>query len=275
MNRKIKIFSGYIILIFGAFTMLIPFLWMILTSFMHNNEIFTYPPTLIPHHTTFLNYQNVSKSIPISRYFINSTFIAVMTTVGQVIFSAMAAYAFARLKFKHREPLFLVFLATMMIPPQVNIVPLFFIMREFHWIDTFYALIIPGLFGGFGIFLMRQWFKTLPAELEDAAKIDGCNPFMTFWKVALPLALPAVATLGIFTFISSWNSFMWPLIVTNSESMRTLPVGLAVFKGSFRETTEWGQLMACAVISVLPVVVVFLLGQKYFIKGILMGGVKE
>jgi len=275
MNKKIEIFFGYTILIFGAFTMLMPFLWMLLTSFMHNSEIFSYPPTLIPDHITFSNYHNVAKSIPITKYFINSSFIAIMTTIGQVIFSAMAAYAFARLKFKYREPLFLVFLATMMIPPQVNIVPLFFIMREFHWIDTFYALIIPGLFGGFGIFLMRQWFKTLPAELEDAAKIDGCNPFMTFWKVALPLALPAVATLAIFTFISSWNSFMWPLIVTNSESMRTLPVGLAVFKGSFRETTEWGQLMACAVISVLPVIGVFLLGQKYFIKGILMGGVKE
>jgi len=187
----------------------------------------------------------------------------------------MAAYAFARLKFKGREFLFFIFLATMMIPPQLNIIPLFFIMREFHWIDSYFALIVPGLFGGFGIFLLRQWFKGMPSELEDAAKIDGCNPVQTYLKIALPLALPAIATLAIFSFITSWNSFMWPLIVTNSEGMRTLPVGIAAFKGSFRETTQWGQLMACAVISVLPVIGVFLLGQKYFIRGIMLGGVKE
>ena len=216
-----------------------------------------------------------AETIPVIKYFFNSAFVAIITTIGQVIISSMAAYAFARLNFKYREPLFLVLLATMMVPPQVNIIPLFFIMRELHWIDTYQALIVPGLFGGFGVFLLRQWFKTLPAELEDAAKIDGCNPFQTYLKIALPLALPAVATLGIFTFITTWNSFMWPLIVTNSDYMRTLPVGLAIFKGSFRETTEWGQLMACAVISVIPVIGVFLLGQKYFIKGIMMGGVKE
>jgi len=221
------------------------------------------------------NYPEVAKAIPVVTYFFNSTIVAVITTVGQLVIASMAGYAFARIEFKHREPLFLVFLATTMVPPQVNIVPLFFIMRELHWIDTYPALIIPGLFGGFGIFLMRQWFKTLPAGLEEAAKIDGCNPFQTYLKVALPVALPALATLGIFTFILTWNSFMWPLIITNSDSMRTLPVGLAIFKGSFRETTEWGQLMACAVISVIPVIGVFLLGQKYFIKGIMLGGMKE
>ena len=267
--------TAYIILTLGAVSMLVPFFWMLATSFMTTGQIFSYPPVLIPHPFYSENYSNVAKAIPVINYFFNSAFVAIITTIGQVIISSMAAYAFARLNFKHREPLFLVLLATMMVPPQVNIIPLFFIMREFHWIDTYQALIIPGLFGGFGVFLLRQWFKTLPAELEDAAKIDGCNPFQTYLKIALPLALPAVATLGIFTFITTWNSFMWPLIVTNSDYMRTLPVGLAIFKGSFRETTEWGQLMACAVISVIPVIGVFLLGQKYFIKGIMMGGVKE
>lgn len=273
--KRIKTIFAYFILSIGALSMLIPFVWMILTSLMTQQQIFSYPPVIIPDSITVNNYINASKSVPLIVYFLNSLFIATLTTIGQVIISSMAAYAFARLNFKGRDILFFIFLATMMIPPQVNIIPLFFIMREFHWIDTYQALIIPGLFGGFGIFLLRQWFKTLPSSLEEAAKIDGCNPFQTYYKIAMPLALPAIATLAIFTFINAWNSFMWPLIVTNSDSMRTLPVGIAIFKGSFRETTEWGQLMACAVISVIPVIGVFLAGQKYFIKGIMMGGVKE
>jgi multiple sugar transport system permease protein len=148
-------------------------------------------------------------------------------------------------------------------------------MRELHWVNTYQALIFPALFGGFGIFLMRQYFLGLPKDLEESAKIDGCNLFQTFFKIALPLALPTVATLAIFTFVSTWNSFMWPLIVTNTESMRTLPVGLAIFKGSFREITLWGELLACSVICTIPVIGVFLLGKKYFISDILQGGVKE
>ncbi len=270
----IKIIS-YSLLMAGAFSMLTPFIWMLITSMMTQKQIFSYPPEFIPDPLYIKNYPDVVKSIPVATYFFNSTVVAVLTTLGQLIISSMAGYAFARFEFKYREPLFLIFLATTMVPPQVNIVPLFFIMRELYWIDTYQALIVPGLFGGFGIFLMRQWFKTLPVELEDAAKIDGCNPLQTYFRVALPLALPALATLGIFTFILTWNSFMWPLIVTNSDNMRTLPVGLAILKGSFRETTEWGQLMACAVISVIPVIGVFLMGQKYFIKGIMLGGIKE
>ncbi len=268
-------FFAYLLLLAGALSMLAPFLWMFITSVMTQKQIFSYPPEVIPDPIHIKNYPEVAKAIPVAAYFFNSAIVAVITTAGQLLIASMAGYAFARITFKHREPLFLLFLATTMVPPQVNIVPLFFIMRELQWIDTYPALIVPGLFGGFGIFLMRQWFKTLPAGLEEAAKIDGCNPLQTYFKIALPLALPALATLGIFTFILTWNSFMWPLIVTNSDSMRTLPVGLAIFKGSFRETTEWGQLMACAVISVIPVIGVFLLGQKYFIKGIMLGGMKE
>jgi multiple sugar transport system permease protein len=275
--KRIKItkIAGYILLTAGALSMLAPFAWMLITSVMTQKQIFTFPPEFIPSPLYIKNYPDVAKAVPIGIYFFNSVFTSVLTTLGQLLTASMAAYAFARIEFKFRESLFLVFLATTMIPPQVNIVPLFFIMKKFNWIDTYQALIVPGLFGGFGIFLMRQWFKTLPKELEDAARIDGCNPFQIYCKIALPLALPALATLGIFTFILTWNSFMWPLIVTNSESMRTLTVGLAVFKGSFRESTEWGQLMACAVISVIPAVGVFLLGQKYFIKGVMMGGIKE
>lgn len=274
-NVRTKIIISYIILTIGALSMILPFIWMLLTSFMSNSQIFSYPPQLIPKPFLWQNYPEIAEKMPLLKYFINSLIVSTFTVIGQVITCSMAAYAFARLNFKHKNVLFILFLATMMIPPQVNIVPLFFLMRELHWIDTYWALIIPGIFGGFGIFLLRQWFLSFPAELEDAGKIDGCNPFQIFWHIALPLALPAIVTLGIFSFITSWNSFMWPLIVTNSDAMRTLPVGLAEFKGSFRDTTEWAELMAASVISVIPVILIFILGQKYFIKGIIMGAIKE
>lgn len=274
-NVRIKTILAYTILTIGALSMILPFVWMLLTSLMTNAQIFAYPPEVIPDSFRWQNYIDVNEKIPLFRYFLNSLIVSVATVIGQVITCSLAAYAFARLKFKHKNILFLAFLATMMIPPQVNIVPLFFLMRELHWVDTYWALIVPGIFGGFGIFLLRQWFLTFPSELEDAAKIDGCNPLTTFWYIALPLALPAIVTLGIFSFITSWNSFMWPLIVTNADTMRTLPVGLAAFKGSFRETTEWAQLMAASIISIIPVIIVFILGQKYFIKGIMAGAIKE
>ena len=274
-NRKFLKMISYAILVIGALSMVVPFLWMIATSFMTDSQIFSYPPRFLPKPFVADNYVNTLVQMPIMRYFFNSLVVSVVTTVGQVIIASMAGFAFAKLNFKFKEPLFLIVLATMMIPPQVNIIPLFYIMKELHWIDTFQALILPGFFGGFGVFLMRQWFKSMPDALFEAAKIDGCNIFQTFFKVAFPLALPAVATLAIFTFILSWNAFMWPLIVTNSDGIRTLPVALSSFKGSFRETIEWGQLMACAVITTIPAIIVFLAGQKFFIKGIMSAGVKE
>lgn len=265
----------YIMLIFVAISMLYPFFAMINLSFVPNGEIFNQGEKLFYSPLSLENYSSVFTKIPLWKYFINSLFVAVVTTAGQVIIASLAGYAFARLNFKYKNILFLLVLITMLVPPQVNIIPLFFLMRQFHWINTYQALILPGLFGGFGVFLMRQYFLGLPKDLEESAKIDGCSIFGTFFKIALPLAIPAVATLTIFTFVSTWNSFMWPLIVTNSESMRTLPVGLAIFKGSFREITLWGDLLACSVICTIPVVGVFLLGKKYIINDILQGGVKE
>lgn len=273
--RKWQKIVGHLLLIFAAFSMLYPFFAMVNLSFVPNGEIFNQGEKLIYSPFTLENYFSVFEKIPLWKYFVNSLFVALVTTFGQVIFAAFAGYAFARLNFKWRDGIFLFVLITMLVPPQVNIIPLFFLMRQLHWVNTYQALIIPGLFGGFGIFMMRQYFLGLPKDLEEAAKIDGCNIFQTFVKVAFPLALPAVITLGIFTFVSSWNSFMWPLIVTNTESMRTLPVGLAIFKGSFRELTLWGDLLACSVICTLPVIGIFLLGRKYFINDIMQGGVKE
>ena len=258
-------------MILFALSMLTPFLMMIYLSFSGNADFFSQSERTF----TAQNYISVFKSIPVAKYFFNSLFVAVLTTIGQVIFSSMAGYAFARMKFRGSDYLFFLILVTIMIPPQVNIIPLFFIMRELNLIDSYSALIIPGLFGGFGVFMFRQFFMGFPKDLEEASRIDGCTAFETFYKIALPLALPTVVTLSIFTFISSWNSFMWPLIVTNSEAMRTLPLGLAVFKGSFREIINWGDLLACAVICTLPTIAVFLLGNKYFINDMLQGGVKE
>lgn len=274
MEKWLKFF-GYLCLVLIAISMLYPFFAMLNLSFVPNGEIFNQGGgKLFYSPLTLENYVNVFEKIPLWKYFANSLFVALVTTFGQIFISSLAGYAFARLSFKWRDGLFLLILVTMLVPPQVNIIPLFFLMRQLHWVNTYQALILPGVFGGFGIFMMRQYFLGLPKDLEEAARIDGCNIFTTFFKIALPLAIPVVATLGIFTFVTTWNSFMWPLIVTNSESMRTLPVGLAIFKGSFREITLWGDLLACSVICTLPVVGVFLLGKKYFINDIMQGAVK-
>lgn len=266
-----KKFIIYSILITTAIFMLLPFLVMFLISLSGNENIFTDYKTV---NLNFCAYKNVFRSIPILKYFLNSLIVALTATIGQVIISALAGYGFARLKFKGSDTLFYLILLTMMVPPQVNIVPLFYLMSKLGWINTYQALIVPAIFGGFGVFLMRQYFLTFSSELEDASKLDGCNRFQTFYKVALPCAAPALATLAVFTFVSTWNSFVWPLIVTNTDNMRTLAVGLTVFKGSFRELTLWGELMACACICSIPVIIVFLIGKKYLINA-QEGAIKE
>lgn len=261
-------------MIFVAITMIAPFLIMVIISLSKNGQISYTDASGIVQNLTLANYSHVVNTIPVFRYFFNSLFVSVVTTIGQVIISALAGYAFARINFKGRNLLFFTILITMFVPPQVNIIPLFFLMRELHLVNTFPALILPGIFGGFGVFLMRQHFLSFPKELEEASVIDGCNKFQMFFKIVCPLAMPAIATLSIFTFISSWNSFMWPLIVTNTDSMRTLPLGLAIFKGSYREIMLWGDILACAVICTVPAVLIFLLGKKYIINDMMKGSVK-
>lgn len=260
-----------ITLIFIAVLMLLPFFAMILISLSGNENIFTDYKNI---NLNILSYKNVFRSIPVIKYFLNSLIVAGVTSVGQVLISSLAGWGFARFKFKGSETLFFIFILTMMVPPQVNIVPLFYLMSKLGWINTYQGLIVPGIFGGFGVFLMRQYFLTFSKEIEDAAKIDGCTPFQTFFKVGVPCALPAVVTLGVFTFVTSWNSFMWPLIVTNTDSMRTLAVGLAIFKGSFREITLWGELCAGAVICSIPVILLFTVCKKYFMINPQSGAVK-
>lgn len=262
----------YFILIFVALSMILPFLGMFLISLSGNENIFTDYKNL---NFSFCAYKNVFDNIPVVKYFLNSLIVAVFTTLGQVIISALAGYGFARAKFKGSDVLFFIIILTMMIPPQVNIVPLFYLMSKFGWVNTYQGLIIPGIFGGFGVFLMKQYFLSFSSELEEAATIDGCNPFQVFYRVALPCAAPAIATLSVFTFVTSWNSFIWPLIITNTDNMRTLAVGLSVFKSSFREITLWGELAACSVICSVPVIAVFLIGKKYLISNPQQGAIKE
>lgn len=253
----------YLILVLLALSMMLPFIIMFFISLSGEENIFMNYKNI---NFSFCAYKNVFESLPLIKYFLNSFVVASVTTLGQVFISALAGYGFARISFKGVNILFFIFILSMMIPPQVNIIPLFYLMSKLGWINTYKALIIPGMFGGFGVFLMRQYFLNFSQELDDASKLDGCNPWQTFYKIALPCAKPAIATLTIFTFVTTWNSFMWPLIVTNTDSMRTLAVGLTVFKGSFREITLWGELMACACICSIPVILVFLVGKKYLIN---------
>lgn len=271
-NGNMKKIFLHIILIFLALSMIIPFLLMFLISLCGNESIFTDYRNI---NLSFAAYRNVFDSIPVIKYFLNSLIVAFFTALGQVIVSAFAGYGFSRLDFKGRDVLFFIIILTMMIPPQVNIVPLFYLMSRLGWINTYQALIVPGIFGGFGVYMMRQYFQSFSKDLEDASMLDGCSVFQTFFKIALPCALPAAATLGIFTFVTTWNSFMWPLIVTNTESMRTLAVGLAIFKSSFREITMWGELMACSCICSIPVTAIFILGKKYLINNPMTGAGKE
>ncbi len=255
--------------------MLIPFWVMIITSLLTQAQSYEATPHLWTITPQWTNFTRLFEQVAISRYFLNSVFVSIIVTVSHVFLSAMAAFAFARFEFKFKNAWFFLFLMTLMIPPQVNIVPLFMEMKWLGWLDTYWALIIPGIFGAFGVFLLRQWFIAFPKELEEAAILDGCNPWQLFIKIALPLAKPALVAVAIFVFITQWNSFLWPLIVTFSDDMRTLPVGIATLKGSFRDTTDWPILMAAATISILPVVAVFIAAQRQFIEGLMTGGVKE
>ena len=276
LSPRLRMGMFYTLLGVGAVAMLLPFWVMLATALSDPQAVFAAEtPILWPWPLQWDNFERLMALVPMGQYFINSVFVASVTTIIHVFLCAMAAYGFSRLHMPYKNAVFMVFLITLMIPPYVNLVPLFFMMKTFGWMDTYWALIVPGLFGAFGVFLLRQWFNGLPRELEEAAQLDGCNPAGIFWRIALPLARPALAALAIFVFIGSWNSLMWPLIVTHSEGLRTLPVGIAALKGSYRDVTDWTILMAASTVAVVPVIGMFLLGQRVFIQGLLMGGVKE
>ena len=261
------------VLIVLSITMLVPFLWKISSSLKTTQEMFAVPPTWIPRYLAVENYSYMLSAAPWVKYFANTAFISVLTILGQLATCSMAAYAFARLRFKGRDLIFIIYLGTMMIPFQVVMIPQFKIIKILGLVNTHWSLIVPGIFNAFGTFLLRQFFLTIPKELEDAAKIDGCSYPRIFWEIILKNSKAALMTLIVFTFMNTWNDFLRPLIFLNDDQLWTLSMGLAKFQGTY--VTQWNQMMAGALITMIPVLVLYIFAQRYFVQGIVMSGLKE
>jgi multiple sugar transport system permease protein len=253
---------------------MLPLIWMVSTSFKPTDQIFTFPPQWLPQPFTLEHYRSIVQDSPFPRFFLNSTIVAVTSTLGQLVSSALAAFAFARLRFFGRDALFLLFLGTLMVPEQVTYVPLFMVAKYLGLVDSYAGLILPSIITPFGIFLLRQAFLGIPGELEDAAHIDGCGAWGTLWRVFLPVARPALAAAALFAFLHSWNAYFWPLVVTQSTPMRTLPIGLRYFLSDPNLGTDWGALMAASTLVLLPVIALFVATQRQFLQGLLAGSLK-
>ena len=252
--------------------MVAPFLWMVVSSFKTESQIFVLPPQWVPKPITLENYINAWNAFPLGRFYLNSLFVALSVMVSQVFIASLAAYVFARLQFPARDTIFFIFLATMMLPSQIMLIPRFIIMKELGWIDTYKALIVPFIATPFATFLLRQAFLGIPIDLEDAARMDGCSRFRILFQVVLPLAKPALATLATFTFMDHWNAFLWPLIVFQTKQKLTLQVGLSMLRSELG--TEWGTLMAASVLAAVPTIVVYFFAQRQFVAGITLTGLK-
>jgi ABC-type glycerol-3-phosphate transport system permease component len=273
VRNSVRTVLLYAIVLIGAALTLIPFLWMISTSLKTREQLYVFPPEWIPNPVDLQSYRILFNPLPFDTFFFNSAFVAILSTFGTLLACSLAAYAFARLRFPGREIIFGLLLATMMIPGQVLLLPLFILYKNINWLNTLYPLWVPAFFGSaFGTFLLRQFFLTLPSELTDAAKIDGCSHFGIYWRIILPLAGPGLATLGIFSFMGSWNSFLVPLIVISDIDLRTLPLGLAALQDS--NEIRLNAVMAASTLSVLPILIVFFFAQKYFVQGVVLTGIK-
>jgi multiple sugar transport system permease protein len=262
----------YLALVLSGLTMILPFVWMLTTSLKAPGSVLTIPPQILPRQLTLESYARVAETVPLLRMLGNSTLVTVVSVAGQLVTSALAAYAFARMRWRGRDQIFLLYLATLMVPQQVTITPLFIMMQRLGWVDTYQGLIAPGLISAFGTFLLRQAMLGVPREYEEAALLDGGTHWTLFRHVALPMIGPSLATLAVLATMSSWNSFLWPLFITRDERLMTLPVGLSLLQG--RYTTEWSMVMAGAVITVLPIILVYLAAQRAFVRGIALSGLK-
>jgi len=262
----------YVLLFAGCAIMLLPFFWMLTTSFKTEAEALRIPPQWIPVSFRWQNYVEAWNAAPFGWYFFNSFFMAITTTIGEVFTTILAAYAFAKMSFFGKGPLFAILLGTMMIPGQMLLLPNYVTMARIGWLDQYQALIIPWLVSVFGIFLLRQFFRSVPDELLDAARIDGCGRFRFLFTIMVPLSKPAIFTVALLKFLGSWNSFQWVLIMTTSPKMRTVPVGLQLF--SSEVGTAYERLMAASVLAIIPILVLFLFTQKQFIQGVARTGIK-
>ena len=264
---------AYLLLTVGLVVMVAPFLWMVLGSIKTPDELVRTPPTWLPANPTLGNYRRLFDELDFPRYFLNSTIIAGVTTLSNLLFCSMVGYGLAKLHFAGRDKLFALILGTMMVPGGVTLVPLFVLISKLNLVNTLAGVILPGTVSAFGVFLMRQFILGIPDDLLDAARIDGASEFRTFWQIVLPLVTPALATLGILTFLGSWNDFLWPLIVLTDDAKYNLPVALATFAIG-QHSSDNGMLMAGSLVIIIPVLVVFVALQRYFTQGIAMTGLK-
>ncbi|MEV5964161.1 carbohydrate ABC transporter permease [Kribbella sp. NPDC051952] len=270
-RRRIRSSVSHVLLVVVAIIFLGPLVYAVSTSLKPADEVFTDTPHLFGSEIRWKNYADAFTFAPFDRYFLNSLFVAVAGTLVVVVASSLSAYAFARLRFRGRDQLFVLFLGTLMVPQEVLIVPMYWLMQSLGWVDSYWALILPWAFTAFGTFLLRQFFLTVPAELEEAARVDGCGPIRSFLQIMLPLARPAIAVLTVFTFISFWGSFLWPLVIINSvEDKGTVPLGLAQFVG--QQGTQWNLMMAASMMAMIPTVLLVVLLQKHLVRGLLVTG---
>ncbi|QMU96876.1 carbohydrate ABC transporter permease [Microbacterium esteraromaticum] len=263
---------SHLVLAAGALLMVFPFAWQALTSVKTYGESILVPPTMLPEVWDLANYAEVFDVLPFGQMFVNTVLMTLGRTIAQLVFCALAAYAFARLRFPGRDLIFIVFLSVLMVPGELFLLPQFQIMSSLGWLNTLQALIVPGMFNAFGTFLLRQYFLTLPMELDEAAELDGCNPWRSFWHVTLPLASPALVTLAVLAVLYSWNDLMWPLIVNTRQETMTLTVGLATLQGD--QITDYPVIMAGSVMATIPILIVFILLQRRVIEGIAFSGLK-
>lgn len=275
VNNNLKNIFVFALLIAFALFFIIPFLWILSTSLKGDEQIFTIPPQWIPETLHWDNYAKVFERIPFLLYIKNSVIITVTVIIGTVLSSSIVAYAFACLDWPGKNVLFVIVLASMMLPAQVIMIPVFVIFKELGWLNSFKPLTIPAFFGGgaFNIFLLRQFFLSIPKSLIDSARIDGCSEFRIYWNIVLPNAKPALATVAILTFMFSWNDFLGPLIYLSDQAKGTIALGLGMFVGQY--VTEWSLLMAASMLMMLPVLIIFFVFQKYFIQGFVMSGLKD
>ena len=272
-NERIGDAVTTILLILLSLASLFPFYWMVSTAFKTEFEAFQFPPTLYPHEFTTENFQDITTGLPFHLFFLNSLKISLLGIAGQLITSSMAAFAFARLQFPGRDKLFILILATMMVPGITTIIPLYVIIFNVGLVNTHWPLILPAMFGSaYGTFLLRQYMLSLPVELEDAARIDGCTSLRIYWQIALPLMKPALATLGVFGFMGLWNDFFGPLVFLDRLELYTVQVGAALARGQWY--THQPRLMAGSVMITIPVLIVFIFLQRYFVQGISLTGIK-
>ena len=264
----------YIIILSGSVILMLPFAWMVSTSLKRPGAVFNWPPEWIPNPVVWSNYPKAWTSLPFNLFLKNTLIITITTVLGQTLTSSLVGYSFARLRWMGRNSLFMVVLATMMLPHHVTMIPVFAIWKRLGFVDTLVPLIVPAFFGGgaFNIFLMRQFFMTIPLELDDAAKIDGCKQMGIYWRIIFPLSKPVIGTVAIFSFLHHWNEFLGPLIYLNSIRKYTLALGLQLFRGQY--DTKWELLMAASVIVMMPVLVIYFLAQRYFVQGIVFTGIK-